>query len=366
MTKVIGIDGSRAFIEQRTGIEEYSYQVIKSLRNKLKDSQVILYLRKGQKVDFDLSADEAGLPKKWKIKILRWPRFWTQLGLSLEMLLFPVDVLFIPAHTAPFIHPKKTFVVVHGIEYEIIKEAYSAWEKFYMRHSIKLSCKWAKKIISVSKSTKKDLVELYEIPEKKIEIIYEGVNKKQKTRNNEQYVRYKPYLLFVGRLGERKNVQGIISAFEILKEKYQIPHKLVLVGKAGFGYEKIKEKIERSKYGKEIIELGFVSQDEKENLMAGADIFVFTTFYEGFGLPILEAQILGVPVVTSNVSSLPEVGADSVAYATPTEPKSIADSIYKIISDDIFRNAIIKKGNENVKRFSWEKCASSIAELLNG
>ena len=123
---IIGIDGSRAFLEQRTGIEEYSYQVIKSLRGKIKKtSQVVLYLRKGQEVDFDLSknlpAGEAG----WKIKVLRWPRFWTQFGLSLEMLFHPVDVLFIPAHVAPLIPPKKTFVVVHGLEYEIIKDDFS-------------------------------------------------------------------------------------------------------------------------------------------------------------------------------------------------------------------------------------------------
>ncbi|MDO9230983.1 MAG: glycosyltransferase family 1 protein [bacterium] len=360
----IGIDGSRAFLTQRTGIEEYSYQVIRHLvetRQCLVSTdamQVVLYLRKKQKINFSL-------PVNWKIKVLRWPRFWTQFGLSLEILLHPIDVLFIPAHVAPLVHPKKTFVVVHGLEYEIMKDAYSFWERIYMRNSIKLSCRWAKKIIAVSKNTKKDLIELYKIPENKIEVIYNGVNLEQESKNNEQYERYKPYLLFVSRLEKRKNVAGIISAFEILKEKYKIKHKLILAGRPGFGYPEVKSKIENSKYKNDIIEFGFAKEDEKFNLIKNSETFLFPSFYEGFGLPILEAQNLGVPVVTSNTSSLMEVGGSSVAYVTPTEPESIASAIYKIISDENFKNAIIEKGYENVKRFSWAECADSIAKLLS-
>ncbi len=361
----VGIDGSRAFLKQRTGIEEYSYQVIKHLRGKIKKtSRVVLYLRRGQVVDFGLSAGETGLPKNWRIKVLRWPRFWTQFGLSLEMLFHPVDVLFIPAHIAPLIHPEKTFVVVHGVEYEIIKEAYSFLGRFYMRHSIKLSCRWAKKIIAVSKNTKKDLVELYKIPENKIEVIYEGVSIEEGPKYTGQYDKYKPYFLFIGWLGVRKNVLGMISAFEILKERYNIPHKLILAGQAGFKYQEIRERIDKNVYKEDIVELSFVDKEHKGNLIRNAEVFLFPTFYEGFGLPILEAQILGVPVVTSNISSLPEVGGDSVAYATPTEPIGIADSIYKLISDDNFKNAIIEKGYENVKKFSWDKCSREIAKVI--
>ena len=99
--------------------------------------------------------------------------------------------------------------------------------------------------------------------------------------------------------------------------------------------------------------------------MKNADIFLFPSFYEGFGLPILEAQALGVPVVTSNISSLPEVGGEAVAYCNPEEPASIADSVYELISNKEFRDGIIEKGYENVKKFSWELCASEIAKLLN-
>lgn len=376
----IGIDGSRAFLKQRTGIEEYSYQVIKHLVTKLNSHQVILYIRKDQ--ESEIRKQGIFFPKNWKIKIINFPRLWTQAGLSLEMLFHPIDALFIPAHTVPIIHPAKTIVTIHGLEYEKFPQAYSFWERFYMWFSIKNSCRWASRIIAVSKNTKNDLMELYGVSSDKINVIYEGVDDNfqpassagrfpvfnDKIINPEIDTKYEikdtKYLLFVGRLEERKNIVGMVSAFEILKEEYNIPHKLVLVGKNGYGAEKIKEKIEKTEYRDEIILPGFVSEEEKLDLMKNAEVFLFPTFYEGFGLPILEAQALGVPVVAANTSSLPEIGDYSAAYCDPTEPKGIADAIHALISDSGYRNNIIKKGMENVKRFSWEKCAEEIAGLL--
>ena len=365
---LIGIDASRAFLKDRTGIEEYSYQVIRNLVNKLDGHLVFLYVRKDQKIDFEI-------PKSWKVKIIKWPRFWTQFGLSLEMFLHPVDALFIPAHTVPCVHPVNTIVTIHGLEYEFCPEAYSFWERLYMRSSIKKSCQWASSIIAVSENTKKDLMKLYKAPEEKIEVIYEGysqstVNSQQSTntsnKNDDHLLMTddKPYLLFIGRLEERKNVVGIIKSFEILKERYKIPHKLVLAGKPGFGYEKIKNEIVNVNCVKDIIETGFVSAEEKNYLVNNAAVFVFPTLYEGFGLPILEAQNAGVPVVASIEASIPEVAGDSALLVDPKNAEEIADAVYKIISDENIKKDLVQKGLENIKRFSWEKCGKEIAEIL--
>lgn len=361
---IIGIDASRAFKRQRTGIEEYSYQIIKNLVNEIREHEVVLYLRSSQKTDFNL-------PDNWKIKIIKWPRFWTQVGLSLEMFLRPVDALFIPAHTVPFIHPARTVVTIHGLEYEFCPEAYSFWEKIYMRFSIKNSCKWAKKIIAVSENTKKDLIKFYNVPEEKIRVVYEGCSIYYPelvlgSNGNEMLkrVQHDKYLLFIGRLEERKNTIGIVKAFNILKSKYKILHKLVLAGKPGFGYEKIKNKLAQSRRKDAIIELGFISEEEKQYLLKNAEVFLFPSFYEGFGLPILEAQNAGVPVVTSNVSSIPEVVSDSALLVDPNNAKEIADAVYKIISNENIKKDLVQKGLENVKRFSWSKCAREIAEVL--
>jgi len=364
----IGIDASRAFLKQRTGIEEYSYQVIKHLRNKLSGQQVILYvpkLKSKNQIEINFS-----LPSNWKIKTLKCPKFWTQIGLSLEMFIHPVEVLFIPSHTIPIIHPSRTVVTIHGLEYEVRPEAYSIWERFYMHQSIKRSCFWAQKIIAVSQNTKKDLLQIYKVPNENVEVIYEGVNNDLqssaiKTQTKEKMDSQFPYILFIGRLEKRKNIEGIIQAFEWFKKRYKLPHKLILAGKPGFGYSQINSQWNISPYKKDIILPGFVNEKEKIKLIKSATVFLFPTFYEGFGLPILEAQSLGVPVITSNISSLPEVGQDAVVYCDPNEMLSIADTLYKVISQKDYQDDIIKKGYKNIKRFSWEKCADSIARLLN-
>ena len=415
----IGIDASRAFLEKRTGIEEYAYQVIKNLRDQLSCFEVCLYLRKKQTVDFEI-------PANWKIKVINWPFFWTQGGLSLEMLFHPVEALFIPAHTVPLIHPKKTVVTIHGLEYEFCPQAYSLWERIYMRVSIRKSCQWASRIISVSENTKKDLMKLYKVTEEKIEVVYEGYESsnhlniktfKQDTeceslslracnqakqsrallkagsprifdyknsRDDEECSMFHdlcstPFLLFLGRIEERKNVENIIKAFEILKEKYQLEHKLVLAGKPGFGFEKIQNKIQETRYNNQIISLGFVSEEEKWELLKKAEVFVFPTQYEGFGIPILEAQSVGCPVVASNNSSIPEITCPkakpsehrrlnlpefSALLVNPQSPTEIAEAIHEIISNQSFKKDLIEKGLENVQRFSWEKCGREVAEIL--
>jgi len=387
----IGIDASRAFIKKRTGIEEYSYQVIRHLKNELVDCEVVLYVRAGE---INERVKKFQLPKKWKIKEIKMPRFWTQIGLSLEMIFHPVDALFIPAHTVPIIHPSgwlmrlvnffkqekikkfKTVVTIHGLEYEFLPKAYSLWERFYMRLVIKKSCQWADKIISVSKNTKKDLVKLYKVPARKIKVIYEGfsfadenpLRKKKNPRNvlKKYQMDKNKYLLFLGRIEERKNLLRIIQSFEILKKEHQLSHKLLLAGGLGYGYNNIVKYIEASEFRDDIYLAGFIEDKDKREILKNADVFLFPTLYEGFGLPIIEAQSLGVPIVASNNSSIPEIiGSDmKTLLVNPKEPEEIAETIYKILSDKKIRARLINPGLKNVKRFSWENCAKEIAEVL--
>jgi glycosyltransferase involved in cell wall biosynthesis len=362
---IIGIDGSRAFLPKRTGIEKYSYQTIKNLRNQLDDHGIVLYLRENQSVDFDL-------PKNWTIKKINCPRLWTQLGLSFEMFFHPVDMLFVPAHTVPIVHPKKTVVTIHGLEYEFVPQGYSNWARFYMRWTIKKSCQWASTIISVSENTKKDLMELYKVPENKISVIHEGYdveksqipNLKSQINSKIQISNIKPFLLFVGRIEERKNIANIVKAFEILKEKYSVPHKLILGGSPGYGYGKIKAAINSSQFKNDIVELGYISDDDYFFLLQGADVSVFVTLYEGFGIPVLEAQSVGCPVVAGNNSSIPEVADGSALLVDPQNPAEIAENIRKLLSDSAFKDDIMEKGLENVKHFSWEKCAKEVSIIL--
>ncbi len=375
---LIGIDASRAFLKRRTGIEEYAYQTIKHLLGVIPETDtVVLYMRKkiswqGGRPRLVLPEIDFELPRNWRVRGIWAPRFWTQIGLSLEMLFHAPEVLFIPAHTVPIIHPKNTVVTIHGLEYEFCKESYSLWERLYMRSSIRYSCRVANTLVCVSENTKRDVMKLYRIGEEKIRVVYEGYGNKAQSSNNKNQTKpkakitnSKPYLLFIGRLEERKNIVRMIEAFEMLKEKYAIPHELVLVGKPGYGYARIKQHISNSKYQNTVIEKGYVTEEEKWVLLKNADVFLFPTLYEGFGIPVLEAQAAGVAVVTSNISSLPEVGGAGAVYVDPLSAESIAEGIQKVLSDESVRSGIIEKALHNVNRFSWAQCAVEISQVIH-
>ena len=358
----IAIDGSRAFLKQRTGIEEYSYQVIFHLREELKEESVVIYIRSDQEIDFDL-------PEKWRVKQLWAPRLWTQCRLSLEMLFSKTDILLVPAHTVPFIHPRNTIVVVHGLEYEFCPEAYSWFARWYMRLSIWYSCKVAKTVICVSENTKKDVMRLYAVEQQKIVVFPEGYEKKHAEGSMSLKESFNglvktPYILFIGRLEERKNIIRYIDAFDQCKEEYQTEHQLVLVGKWGYGCEYIRKRIQKSRYRNDIVICGYVTEEEKWQLLHQAEVFLFATLYEGFGIPVLEAQSMGVPVITSATSSLPEVAGEGAILVDPMSILEITEALQQIVSNKTFRDAIIAKGYENVKRFSWEQCAKDIAHLM--
>lgn len=362
----IAIDASRAFLHERTGIEEYSYQLIKHLRTPLEKQQVVLYLRRGtvENIDFDL-------PDTWSIRPLWAPRLWTYIRLSLSLIFHFPNKLLIPGHIVPPIHPKDTTVVIHGLEFEVQPESYSKYERFSMRRGIKNSCKWSKNIVCVSNNTKRDLIEIYDVPKKKMRVVYEGVNSapsdniKQSIEVLQKYgVEKQQYFIFIGRLEERKNISNILNAYDILRKHFGVMQKLVLVGKGGHGWERIEQEIQEHSFANDIIVTGFVSEEEKWALLRNTSVFVFPTLYEGFGLPVLEAQQLGVPVVTSNNSSLKEISQKSALLVDPLLAPDIAEKMNVLITNMEVRNEIIKNGFENINRFDWDRCARLVAKVV--
>ncbi|MFC1700983.1 glycosyltransferase family 4 protein [Patescibacteria group bacterium] len=348
---IIGINAMAALTWPRTGVEEYAYQLIKHLAMLKKSKKHRFLLYSGFRHDIKL-------PKNFQFTKLRWPLpMWTQIRLAYEMFFNKPDILFIPVHILPLIHPKNSIVVIHGLEYEYYPEMYQKKHLSYLRWSTKYALKNSRKIIAVSENTKKDLVNLYGGNPDKIKVVYHGVGDVSFISAKAK-IQFCPYILYIGRIEIKKNVQGLIQAFNLLKKKYKIPHKLVLAGCNGYGFDKILLQ------DKDIIFTGYVSEQQKWQLLKEADCFVFPSFYEGFGMPILEAQKIGCPVVCSNISSMPEVAGDGVALINPKSIEEISDGIYKIISDKIFKNGIIEKGYQNVKRFSWQKCAEETLKVI--
>ncbi len=434
---LIGIDASRANKDHRSGTEWYSYYVIRWLAKIDSKNQYILYSDKplkgglldlATKQHFDTSPDfrhpllgkerdGVRFDKKgcqilksphnnFKAKILKWPFSfcWTQIRFSLEMIIKRPGVLFIPAHALPIIHPSKSIATIHDIGFERERKLYSSdylgpsagtyrhivnflvklftLGKYsatildYHSWSSRFSLKHAKKIITVSNFSKKEIQDVYKPKQDKISVIYQGYNKflYKKIDSEEQikqvigkYDIETPYIFYVGRLEKKKNTPALIEAYSIAKEENkELKHKLVLAGDASHGYDEVKYMIREFNLENDVIITGWIPEVDMPYIYNGASAFIFPSLYEGFGIPLLQAMACGTPIAASRAASIPEIAGDAAIFFNPNDVKSTANAISKIILDDELRQKLIKNGFDRVKDFSWEKCAKeTLLEIGN-
>ncbi len=372
---VIGFDGSRAFANWRTGTENYSYQLLKALARldsakRAKIDRVNNYIVYTKPFISDVITERMKLPKNFKIVEIKWLRLWTQCGLAMQTFKDNLDVLFVPAHTLPVIRKPalKTVVTVHDLGSEYLPSMHQLKQRLYLSFMQRFQLKSASKIIAVSKATKSDLIKRVDIEGDKIKVVYEGYDKDLfKPAIDEKP---KTYYLFVGTVQPRKNLERIIKAFAIHlrgvpKEKRR-SHlggevKLVIAGQKGWMSDEIYRLPKRLGIEDRVKFLGYVVDKDLPALYSGAIALLLPSLFEGFGLPILEAQASGCPVITSNVSSMPEVVGKG---ALLVDPLSVDDIVRGMGEIGETREKLIKAGFENVRRFSWEKCARETLEVL--
>ncbi len=376
----IGIDIRMLARGARTGVEEYTINLLSNMLCLDKNVKYKLFYNGHKKIELDYSWLK--LPNveliQFKIpnrvldissRVLNYPK--------IDKLLKGVEVFFSPHIFLSSVSKKcKTVVTFHDLSFEKYPEFYSAGKNYWhFSMSPEKQAKKADRIIAVSQSTKDDLVELYKINPNKIKVIYSGVNevssiKYQVSRESEVRKKYnlpKNYVLYLGTLEPRKNIIGLIKAFELLKKSYKLQatsYKLVIAGAKGWLYEDIFKAANSSSVKDDIIFTGFVDDEDKPALYNCAELFVYPSFYEGFGFPPLEAMKYGVPVITSNFSSLPEAVGDAAIIVNPYNLDELAEAIQMVLTDDNLKNILIKKGFEQVKKFSWQKCAEETLEVL--
>lgn len=376
---IIGFDGSRAFISKKTGTENYSYQLLKSLAKIDKKNHYLVFLRPNINPGKDW-------PENFTFKTIEWGRLWTQAGLGLETFRNKMDVLFVPAHTLPLIRKPglKTVVTVHDLGSEYLPSMHQLKQKLYLDLMQKYQLKTASKIISVSKATKVDLVKRIGIEKEKIEVVYEGydqelfkpvagdalVNKQSlKTSDAEVYslrqfnLEPKKYFLFVGTVQPRKNLERVMRAFAQVVACGSEDIRLVIAGSKGWLSDRIYQLPKELGIEERVKFLGYVEDKDLPFLYSGAKAFFFPSLFEGFGLPIIEAQACEVPVLTSNISSMPEIAGDAAILVDPYDIDSIKKGMLKITDQQVAKE-VTKKGFENIRRFSWEKCAEQTLRVL--
>src|SRR3989344_2906987 len=353
----IGYDASRAFIRNRTGTENYSYQLLRALAEIDQKNTYKVYVRPG----FSL---EEKWPSNFQFSVLNFQYLWTQIGLGLQTFKEKLDVLFVPAHTLPIIHKPglKTVVTVHDLGAEYLPKMHQLKQQLYLKYITKYQLTSATKLIAVSKATKGDLVKKVGIDPKKVAVIYEGFNRDFKPAKTDIKSYSKEwYYLFVGTIQPRKNLERIIEAFS----RQTSVLRLLIVGGKGWLSDDIYQLPKKLGIEERVKFLGHVADEELAKLYSGAEALLFPSLFEGFGLPILEAQACGCPVITSNLSSMPEVAGKGALFVNPYSVDEIEGAMEKVMKDSKLKENLIKEGYKNIKKYSWKKCAKETLSIYN-
>lgn len=369
---LIGIDASRAFISQKTGTENYSYNLICALARIDDKNRWRLYVKNHKDSNF------ARLPNNFQFVPIPLPRFWTQLGLARECLLHPPQILFIPAHTLPLIRRPnlKTVVTIHDLGAEFLPGYHTFPQKLYLNFSTKYAVKNAQGLIAVSESTKKDLIEKFGADSRKVFVVHEGIDQKRFKVKGERgkvekilakYKIKKPYILFVGTLQPRKNLERLIEALAKLGGRGKVEEgdlNLVIVGKKGWMYDQILAAPKKFGVGDKVKFLNYIPDSNLPIIYSQAEVFVLPSLVEGFGLPVLEAMAAQIPVIVSNKGSLPEVAGEAALYFNPENVDEIAKTLTKVLFNSKLRSQMIEKGRKRLAKFSWERAARKTLKVF--
>lgn len=371
---LIGVDASRALRARRTGTERYSLEIIRHLLG-LKEASEHRWRLYTDAADVD-SRLTAHFPDDVHVEMCVLParRLWTHHRLAREVTQRPPDVLFVPAHVIPFAAPigrlPACVVTVHDLGYHVFPEGHPWKQRLYLELTTRWSVHVAQKVIAVSQATAKDLMVLYQTPSDRIRVIYEApaqsasVAPEQMQAVRARYALQRPYALFIGTIHPRKNIARLVQAYQQIVHNGEAAWDLVFAGASGWRTEGLVEQVAAMGLGRSVRFLGYVPDEALPALLKGALFFAFPSLFEGFGLPVLEAQSYGVPVLTSNNSALPEIAGDAALLVDPTDVDAIADAMLRLSQDEALRQRLIEAGYANVKRFSWEKAARETLAVL--
>ncbi len=297
---------------------------------------------------------------------------WEHLAMPFILNRDNIDIFHNPDHVLPILPVKaKKIITVHDLSFYKFPGTFPFMKRNYKRALTPRSVCLADKIIAVSSSTKDDLVELFGIDRKKIEVVHIGVSKEFMKiedidvleRSREVLGLPEKFILYLGTIEKRKNLERLIDAFVLASRRGGFPHKLVIAGKKGWLYEGLLKKIDDNGLKDDIIFVSDIKQSDLPILYNLAELFVYPSIYEGFGLPVIEAMACGTPVITSNTSSLPEVAGDAAALIDPYNIEEIAHNISEILHDEERRKKMSEMGIERAGSFTWERCARNTMEV---
>ncbi|HSV94352.1 MAG TPA: glycosyltransferase family 1 protein [Spirochaetia bacterium] len=366
----IGFDINEANIPQRVGVNQVAYNIFLHLVKQISGDEKLIALGKERPLP-DMPVENDNLI----YEIFGAKRAWVLTSLT-KRLWFgkpKIDVLFSPSHYTPLFSPTKTIIYLMDMSFERFgTEYFTDYDINQLKKWTPLSVKKAKKVLTISEFSKNEIIKLYGTSADKIDVVYPAFDKEvyhgkvPKTKIisvKKKYGISGSYFLYWGTLQPRKNITRLIDAFAKL-DKSQL--KLVICGKKGWLYDQILEQSKTLGIDNRVIFTGFAPNDDLPALIKGSRAFVLPSLYEGFGMPAVEAQAVGTPIVVSRVSSLPEVAGESAIYIEdPESVESIKNALERVLALSIGeRLKLIKEGKENTKRFDWDISAQKILSII--
>ncbi|MBL0031772.1 MAG: glycosyltransferase family 4 protein [Bacteroidetes bacterium] len=265
----------------------------------------------------------------------------------------------------------KTLSVFHDINFEHYPEDLPVFNRLFYKHYFPIYARNAARIAAVSGFTKNDVIEKYNIDPGKIDIVYNGVSDQFKQLSaaeildvRNKFTQGQPYFLFVGSLHQRKNISNMLNAFDEFKKSKSLPVKMVLAGAKRWWTDEMETTLQKMENKQDVIFTGRVSFEELCRITAGALAMTYVSTFEGFGIPIVEAMRSGVPVITSNVTSMPEIAGKAALLCDPFSVQSISGAMIRIASDDQLRIKLIDAGLKRQADFSWDKTAKQLWESV--
>ncbi|MCQ2959462.1 MAG: glycosyltransferase family 4 protein [Bacteroidales bacterium] len=261
--------------------------------------------------------------------------------------------------------------VIHDLNFEHYPEHLPRLVRKYYRKFFPEYAKYSTRIATVSEYSKQDIHTLYDIPLEKIDVVYNGVSstfqpliESEKTLIKQKYTENNDYFVYAGTLHPRKNIENLFAAFSIFKQKTQSTMKLVIVGEAMFLSQTIQKAYDNHPYKKDIVFTGRVSDKELNYLLGSAFAMTYVPFFEGFGIPILEAFACGIPVITSNCTSMPEVAGDAALLCNPSDIESIANAMISLANDNNLYQTLLENSKKQLEKFSWDQSAELLWQSI--
>jgi glycosyltransferase involved in cell wall biosynthesis len=366
---VIGIDASRAIGSIRTGTEAYAYHLIRSLVPRLlpRHNVRLYYRTRPVTGDDTFLAPVDGVEER----VMPFPRLWTHARLSWEMVRHPPDLLFVPSHVLPLLRPRRTLVTIHDLGYRKFPKSHPASQRMYLEISTRWNARVASHILADSAATRDDIVEAYGVSPDKITVVYPGYSRELApvrdpetlSTISERYAIPGPYILFIGRIQPRKNLVRLIEAFDrIVGDHPELT--LVLAGPTGWMSAPIEARVRELGLERRVRFPGYVAAEDKAGLISRAELVAYPSRHEGFGFPVLEAQVCGTPVLTSATSSLPEVAGEGALLVDPRDVEAIAEGMARLLDDPELKRKLVSDGYENLTRFSWAQAARQVEQII--